>query len=248
MNNVHLVLQGKGGIGKTFVSYLLAQYHMDRGLPVCCIDTDPVNGSFSSFKALKAESIEVVQNQTIKQSRFDDLIERMVTEDKHFVVDNGAASFVPLSSYIIENDVVNVLTEADRQVVVHIVIAGGIGLLNTLSDFNNFVTQLPKSAQIVIWLNEHLGDLDYEGKTFTEMKAYKNHKDRVSGIVHLPHRTSDTFGQDIGKMVAYRMTFDEALESSDFRLMSKQRLTIVKRDVFEQLDDVLAFDKEAVAV
>ncbi len=248
MNNVHLVLQGKGGIGKTFISYLLAQYHLANDLPVVCIDTDPVNTSFSSFKALNVQPIQLVADNTIKQSCFDDLIEQIMTDDKHFVVDNGAASFIPMSNYIIENDVVEVLTQANRQVVVHIVISGGMGLINTLSDFNQLVEQLPESADIIVWLNEYFGKLEADGKGFEEMKAYKSNKNRVGGIIRLPRRTVDTFGADISAMIEKRLTFEEALASDEFRLMSKQRLKIVRQDVFEQLEIVLKTAKEAVAV
>jgi len=245
---VHLVLQGKGGIGKTFVSYLLAQYHVEKGLPVGCIDTDPVNASFSSFKALNVQSIDLMEENVIKQANFDDMIETIITEDKHFVVDNGASSFIPLSNYLIENDVVGVLTKANRQVIVHSVISGGMSLINTVSDFNQLAIQLPESADLVVWLNEYFGKLEAEGKAFHEMKAYLNNKDRVNGIIRLPRRTADTFGSDIGTMIEKRLTFDEALESKEFRMMSKQRLTLVRREVFEQLDEVLSTTRELVGV
>jgi hypothetical protein len=37
-------------------------------------------------------------------------------------------------------------------------------------------------------------------------------------------------------MLERRLTFDEAIKDEDFNLVSKQRLTIVRRDLFEQLD------------
>jgi len=40
--SVHLVLQGKGGVGKSFVSSILAQYFRTKSAPVYCLDTDPV--------------------------------------------------------------------------------------------------------------------------------------------------------------------------------------------------------------
>jgi hypothetical protein len=37
-------------------------------------------------------------------------------------------------------------------------------------------------------------------------------------------------------MLERRLTFDEAIRNADFSLVSKQRLTIVRRELFEQLD------------
>src|SRR4051812_14654472 len=38
-NSIHLSLQGKGGVGKSLVASILAQYFRARGLAVRCIDT-----------------------------------------------------------------------------------------------------------------------------------------------------------------------------------------------------------------
>jgi cellulose biosynthesis protein BcsQ len=46
---IHMVLQGKGGVGKSFVAALMAQYLQDRGQDPVCIDTDPVNATFAGY-------------------------------------------------------------------------------------------------------------------------------------------------------------------------------------------------------
>jgi len=53
--SVHLVLQGKGGVGKSFVSAILAQYFRTKSAPVHCMDTDPINSTFTQYRILKAE-------------------------------------------------------------------------------------------------------------------------------------------------------------------------------------------------
>jgi len=39
-------------------------------------------------------------------------------------------------------------------------------------------------------------------------------------------------------MLRTRLTFDEAIVSEDFSLVSKQRLQIVRRELFEQMDEL----------
>jgi len=51
----HLVLNGKGGVGKSLVARWLAEFLFSRGLHVHCIDGDPVNRSLSQYKALAAD-------------------------------------------------------------------------------------------------------------------------------------------------------------------------------------------------
>jgi len=40
------------------------------------------------------------------------------------------------------------------------------------------------------------------------------------------------------QMLAQRLTFEEAIRLAGFPLVSKQRLTIIRRELFEQLDRI----------
>ncbi|MGI0086079.1 MAG: ArsA-related P-loop ATPase, partial [Nitrososphaerales archaeon] len=125
MKQVHITLQGKGGIGKSFVSVVIAQYIKQKDPDVLCLDTDPVNATFSSFPGLHARSIALLEgNNTINERHFDEMMEQILHTDSDVVVDNGAASYVPLSTYLIDNEAFDVIQRAGKQVVVHSVIAG----------------------------------------------------------------------------------------------------------------------------
>jgi hypothetical protein len=237
-STVHLTLQGKGGVGKSYISSNVAQYFKTRGYPVHCIDTDPVNPTFSSYKALGAQYLQVLNGSKIDERNFDQLMERLMTEDGTFVVDNGASSFIPLSNYMLENNAIEMLTEAGRDVYIHTVITGGQSLVETLRGFANLAEQT-RTQNIVVWLNEFFGEIVSEDqRSFTEMKAYQNNAEKVKGIVRIPRRNPDTFGKDMELLVAKKLTFDEALNGSEFALMAKQRIKTVQRDVFDQLDKV----------
>ena len=56
----HLVLQGKSGVGKSFVSAILAQYFRTKSAPVHCLDTDPINVTFAQYRRLDAEHLKVL--------------------------------------------------------------------------------------------------------------------------------------------------------------------------------------------
>lgn len=47
MAKIHMVLQGKGGVGKSFIATVIAQYKRSKGQQPLCIDTDPVNAQCS---------------------------------------------------------------------------------------------------------------------------------------------------------------------------------------------------------
>src|ERR1700730_16197017 len=102
MSTVHLILQGKGGVGKSFIAALLAQYLQEKGVAVRCFDADPVNSTLASFPALnttKLDLIESVDQATrINPRRSDDLVEQIAGQppESHVIVDTGSSAFVPL--------------------------------------------------------------------------------------------------------------------------------------------------------
>jgi hypothetical protein len=237
---IHLSLQGKGGVGKSLISSILAQYLRCRGRQVHCVDTDPINHTLSSYKALEATPLELMVDGTIEQRRFDGLMERFLTERAAmFVVDNGASTFVPLWHYLLENNALEYLRENGRKVFVHTVVTGGQALGDTLLGFRE-LARTTQECNIVVWINEYFGRVEHEGKSFADMNVFRENADKVCGSVVIAKRNQDTFGRDVEQMIASKLTFAEAIESEAFAIMAKQRLKTVQRDLFEQLN-TLAF-------
>jgi hypothetical protein len=239
MKKVHFTLQGKGGVGKSYISSLLAQFHRERGEDALCIDTDPVNATFSGYRAFDVRRIELMNGSQLDERQFDAMMEQILNEDRHFVIDNGASSFIPLSNYLIENNAIEMIADAGKAVIIHTVITGGQALMDTLGGFRQLVTQMPGEAAIVIWLNEFFGPIEADGKGFETMKVYTQHKDRVAGILRLQKQTGATFGKDVEQMLEQKLTFADAVQSPGFGLMSKQRLAMVRRTMFDQLATVI---------
>jgi hypothetical protein len=232
---VHLSLQGKGGVGKTLVASILVQYFRERGMTVFPVDTDPVNHSLAQYRDLGVESLEVLRDGRVDQRKFDVLLERLLTESGVFVVDSGASTFIPLWYYMLENHVFECLRNAGRRIVVHSVITGGQAMADTLSGFSE-VARTTSDRSIVAWLNEYFGYIQQDGSPFREMVAYRDNEQKVLGSVGIARRNQDTFGRDVEEMIASKLTFAEALRNGQFSIMAKQRLKIVRDDLFEQLD------------
>ena len=241
MRKVHAVMQGKGGVGKTYIASLIAQYLIEQGEPVVCLDTDMVNATFRDLKALKVEPVDLFKpnSDEIDVNAMDGMVERFVTEDTNFVVDNGATSFVPLSRYFVQDGIAETLEAAGRKLVIHSVIAGGQEMLQTGKGFDSIANQFPASADIVLWLNEHHGPIGNAGAEFETTPLYHAHKNRLLGIVRLPRLHQPTFGANVADMLARSLTFTEADASPDFFIVAKQRLRQVKRPIFEQLSAVV---------
>jgi hypothetical protein len=238
-NTVHFILQGKGGIGKTLVSTILAQWIAGKDeKPLRCYDTDQENATFSRYKAMDVKHVTVMNDtRTIDPKRFDALMIAMLETDGNCVVDNGANTFSPLMAYLIENDAFALLEESGRSVYIHTIVGGGDTLFDTASGF--VATAKSTAVPLVLWENEHFGLLQSStGKLFSDSHTYSDNAARVRGRVTLCARNPDTFGADIKKMNTARLTLKEVMENDKFNIMEKQRIKVVYRDIFEQLDKV----------
>ena len=235
-NAIHFVLQAKGGIGKSFVSTLLAQHIINETGTVSCFDTDQENTTFEHYKALSVQHVVVTgQSRLIDPKKFDSLMETLLTEAGNFVIDTGANTFSNLLAYIVENEVFALLRQARKAVYVHTIVGGGDTLADTANGFYA-IAQKVSGARIVLWFNEHFGDIKTaEGKPFTETQAYRQSAGRLSGTVTLYRRNPATFGEDIRKLNTKRHTIVQALASPDYSLMEKQRIRNFSHDVFGQL-------------
>ncbi len=236
MAKIHLTLQGKGGVGKSFISATTAQYKHHKGQTPLCIDTDPINSTFHGFKALNVDHIQVMSGDEINPRLFDALIEKIVSTTNDVVIDNGASSFVPLSHYLISNQVPALLKELGHEMVIHTVITGGQALFDTINGFAQLIDQFANEAQFVVWLNPYWGAIEHEGKAFEQLKAYRDNKDRISALIQIPDLKKETYGRDLTEMLQQKLTFNEVLGTPEKSIMTRQRLKIVRDQLFGQLD------------
>jgi hypothetical protein len=234
--DVHLVLNGKGGVGKSLVATWLAEFLITRRRSVRCIDGDPVNRSLSQYKALEAEQLDLVnEDGLIQRARYDALIERFATNSGTFVVDSGATAFLPFWGYIVESQVIRVLRDSGRNLYLHVPITGGETLSDTLLGFST-IAAASTERNVIVWLNEYFGAVVSDGKCLTEMQVYRDNQDKVLASIGIHERSPDTYGQTVRSMRQKKLTFEEAIGSPEFKLVQKSRLHIVRRDLFEQLE------------
>ena len=240
MATVHLVLQGKGGVGKSLVAALIAQHRRESGRPLLCIDTDPINETLSSYGAFAEvlARLDLMEDQRIAPHAFDRMMDMVAGHDGDVVIDTGASTFLPLSLYMVENDAAAALQGLGHQVVVHTVVTGGQALVDTVNGFEAVVGQFPETVEIVVWLNEFFGAVELEGKTFSDTAAYQRQRARVHGMVTI-RQGSELFAHDFKALLEARQTFAEALDDTAHPWMSRVRMKKIRDGIFDQLDVVL---------
>ncbi len=226
MAKVHMILQGKGGVGKSLIASILAQHGYAKKKDILCIDTDPVNATFHGFKKLNVTRLDLMDGDNVDQRKFDNLVELI------------ASTFVGLSHYLISNQVSKMLREMGHELVIHTVITGGQSLTDTVNGFSKIIQQFPTDVSFIVWLNQFWGKIEMNGKKFEAMKAYIDNKSRISAIVTIPEYKLETFGRDLREMLQDKLTFDEAIAKPELLIMVRQRLKIIKDDLFKQLEGV----------
>ena len=235
---VHVILQAKGGVGKSYVAAIVAQYYRNQEWTVRCFDTDPGNATLAQYKALDVEHIsDLIQGGVINQKRFDPLIEKLLRGDGAAIVDTGASTCLPFWNYVLENEVLALLEGQDRQVYMHCVVTGGQAMTDTLNGLDRLAQTTGQKA-IIVWLNEFFGEVREGDRPFEQFKLAQVLAPKLVGSVLIRKRNPDTFEDDVRQMLQNRLTFAEAIDSEYFSLVSKQRLQIVRRELFEQLDEL----------
>lgn len=116
MSSLNFIGGEKGGVGKSVVARLLAQYFIDIDQPFVGFDTDRSHTSFTRFYADYASPVVVDSFEGLDQvvSVFEDAPESGA--QPNVIVDLAAQTAAPLAQWIKESDLITVLKEMDIDV------------------------------------------------------------------------------------------------------------------------------------
>ena len=244
--SLHLVAQGKGGAGKTFISSLLCQQYLREKVEYAAFDLDPVNRSFAAIPGLNAKPWTLLNsNADIDPVKFDDLVEVIFHSKCDVVLDLGATSFLPFNNYLSRNCIFELLRkEANIKVIIHCVIRGGSSLLECLNGLNKLcVHHSQEDAEIVVWLNEVEGEIARGGKHFKEMKIYKEMKSRIARVVVIPELKDYLHRNDMLELLKNNQRFDDAIESKQTGIVSKIRIKNLKKTFCDVAKDAIGVNQ-----
>ena len=101
--HVHLIGGEKGGVGKSMVSRLLAQYFIDHDIPFLGFDTDRSHGSLMRFYAGYASPVLIDRYEAL-----DTIIESSIDQPgRRVLVDLAAQTHQPLTKWMEESGVLD---------------------------------------------------------------------------------------------------------------------------------------------
>ena len=227
MANIHFIGGEKGGVGKSLVSRLVAQYLIDKELPFLGFDTDRSHGALLRFYAGFASPVLIDRYEAL-----DSIIEAAVEQpDRRLLVDLAAQTHDPLVKWMDESGVLDMAGESGFTITYwHVMDSGrdSVDLLKKLLD--RFGARL----NYVLVRNQMRGD-DFG------MLEQSGEQERALGfgahVVTIKH-LSDSI---IQKIDASSSSFWAAQHDADksrtgLGMMDRQRLKMWLRDAYRQLD------------
>ena len=233
MATVHFIQQGKGGVGKSMIASILYQTFGLLGKQVAAFDTDPVNATLAGFQEFEVTCLDILKQGDIDPRQFDTLIDKIMEQrpETHVIVDNGASSFLALNSYIKENGIIGILEEAGHSVFFHSVITGGQAIADTVLGLRSLALGFPETP-IVVWLNPYFGEIVMDGMSFEEFKVYQEFSTQFHAVITIPQGNKATIGKDLETMFAKRLSFKNAIESSQ-SIVVRSRLQRYRNELVE---------------
>jgi len=240
---IHIVLQGKGGVGKSVVSRLLIEHLIKSDRKYKAFDADAVNNSLKAVEGYDVDVVKLVDGSELDPRKFDDLVNEILElEDTSVVVDCGASSFLPLIGYMEQADTVETISSCGYEVFFHTVVTGGAAQNDTLAGYNQISERFGKESNVVVWTNPIFGEVLVDDIKFAEVPVIKKAvKDgNLFAVIQIPmlHRmTQEDFALFLKSNVSFGIALDK--NSQVLNRLVKTRVAKVYTAMMSQIEMVL---------
>lgn len=213
--NVHIVMQAKGGVGKTFISWIMGQFLREKHPKLLIVDTDPTNQSLSIYKNLKPMFVDFLEGRrNIEVGQLDKLFDLITTSEDDLVIDTGSSSFVQLNTFLSLERADEVLTSINCNLFIHVPIVGGESRKECLLKLSSLIKNVP-NAMFIAWINNYPVPVfsenpkDDEPASFEDTEVFIENKRRFKCIIVLPAFPEDTSGKTLKLITKNGMTLDD---------------------------------------
>jgi hypothetical protein len=149
MSTIHFIGGEKGGVGKSVVARLVAQYCIDKAIPFVAADADGSHGALIRFYADYARPIDLDEAGSV-----DQILELATESERRVIVDLPAQSDRLLAAWIEEAGILDLAGEAGVKLVFWHVIDDGKDALKTL---DRLLTRYGERAKYCVVKNEGRG-------------------------------------------------------------------------------------------
>jgi hypothetical protein len=228
MSTIHFIGGEKGGVGKSVVARLVAQYCIDRAIPFAALDADGSHGSLLRHYAEHTRPVDFTRFESA-----DDIIALATEADRRVVVDLPAQSERPLFAWITEAGVLDLARECGVKLVLWHVMDDGKDSVLTL---DRLLKRGGTAARYCIVKNRGCGR-DFSLFDHSPTRAAAEALGAV--VLELPELHAAAM-QKIDHVDAsfWAAVNNPALGSETFTRMDRQRVKVWLQAAFDQLTRV----------
>ena len=229
MSKIHLIGGEKGGVGKSVVARVAAQYMIDKSIPFLGFDTDRSHGSLLRFYADFASPVVVDRYESL-----DSIVEAATEHpDKRILVDLAAQTHDPLVRWMDDSGVLETADELGLSFHYwHVMDSGkdSVDLLKKLLD--RFGTRL----SYVIVLNQLRGDNFEIFEKSGERARATGLNARIISLKRLHEPVINKI--DAGSTSFWAAKNRSETEVKGLGLLERQRVKVWLKNAYQEIDAV----------
>ncbi|WP_085902503.1 hypothetical protein [Kiloniella majae] len=239
MGTIHFFLNGKGGVGTSFTASLLTQHYIARNKKVLCVSTEPGGGTLSRYQVFHTKWFDIYCDDPADPKSIDSLFNMILRTDDEteVIVDCGSRSYLCICEALKEKGFLDEARSFGKRTLLHSIIVGGASEAEALNSYRSLMDNFPDS-HVMIWLNGYFGEILIDEQNFESTRFYSHYEDRIDGLIPLGPERGDLMAHDINRMLCDYFTFQEAITTSDYYILTKSRLNMFWRDLNAKLDAV----------
>ena len=229
MATVHFIGGEKGGVGKSLVARLLAQYFIDHGLPFLGFDCDRTHSALLRFYASYSAPVVIDDYQSL-----DRLIELAVADPaRRILVDLAAQAQQPLSRWMTDSRLLGLAPELKISLVYWHVMDNGFDSTELL---RNVLDQFGGQMGLVLVLNQVRG----ERFELLEASGQRARAEQLGAKIMSLQRLADATVQKIdGQSRSFWAAINNAPGGEgNLGLLEQQRLWVWIKRAYEEIERI----------
>ncbi len=227
MGSLHFIGGEKGGVGKSFVSRLLAQYLIDKGQSFIGFDTDQSHATFSRFYGEFTSPVD-----SKNELGFDAIIE--AAEDNpnaNILVDLAAQTDASLQQWMLDCSLGEIMSELDFRIYYWHVMDDGADSASLLSRLVENLEDLP--SQLIVVQNYGRGKSFLQFEKSPSCQAARSRGAKFFLLAKLQ--------EDLTQKIDFSSSSFWAAENNAdaMKTVERHRMKVWLKFNFEQIDRVL---------
>ena len=229
MAHIHFIGGEKGGVGKSLIARVLAQYMIDKEIPFLGFDTDRSHGALMRFYAGYASPVVMDSDTAL------DVIVEAAAEapERRILVDLAAQTHAPLATWMEDTGVVEMVAEMGMPIYYWHVMDSGKDSVDLLA---RLLDRFGSSLQYVLVRNQVRGN-DF---AVLEQSGLQTRALGMGAKIVTLKKLHDGVIQkiDAGSSSFWKARTPQQTDAGGLGLMDRQRVKMWLRDAYAELDKV----------